>query len=63
MVTAAAIDNHHPHDLDHMTGTRGRLVRPPAVQAAGGGMSADVTLNCVCGEGVPQMPGMKFVKF
>ena len=26
-------------------------------------MSADVTLNCVCGEGVQQTPGMKLVKF
>lgn len=26
-------------------------------------MSADVTLNCVCDEGVRQTPGMKLVKF
>ena len=34
-----------------------------AVRAAGGGMSADVNLNCVCSEGVQQTLGMKFVKF
>ena len=30
---------------------------------AGGGMSADVTLNNVCDEGVKQTPGMKLVKW